>query len=132
VIDDLNALGDQGYGVYLRDTNISLMYNNTIQTNGTNHSQGIRGEMSSLIDIELNTITANGTGKNNSAISIRNSRLITISNNTLATSGPEGHNNGAGFTGVTANVTIMNNTMRLTSTSPTGSDRGTGGGGCVS
>ena len=139
IIRDINSSGSFGIGINFTIVNDSTINNNSIFTNGTNHSKGIvlddgaesnvvanntiaaRGSSWFNVGILLNSstmfnivtqnnITTNGTS-DNYGISLVAASENNVTSNTITTSGSVGVNFGISLTSSSSNNTIASNTI---------------------
>ena len=120
IIRDVNVSGRVGIAINFTAVNRSLIFNNIIQTNGTNDDYGISLISGSLGNIIANnTIRTKGTSASNYAINLQlASSFNNITGNTIATNGSSA-NYGIFVAGTSENNLILNNNV-TTDTSSSG------------
>lgn len=113
------ANGTTSYGIFLLNTNNSIIFNNTISTNGTTDNYGIymRGNIT-FVSILQNLIDARGSGVSNFGIHAQNGiNSSLIANNTVNSTG-SGSNFGITLAGTAAgqvyNTSVVSNTIKTT------------------
>jgi hypothetical protein len=119
---NVSANAGDGHGVELNTTSqrISVLQN-TIRTNGTAFTNGVRVSSSSRSTVSNNLIVANGSANDNYGVFLSGASNITLDNNTILTAGT-GNNTGLRLSGAVDNL-IRNNTVSTGRT--TGDNRGT-------
>ena len=117
VLRDLSVHSNRSVGINLTNTNLSLLLNNTIQTNGTTHNYGlILQNNSNNNTVTNNTIRTNGTTDNYGIHILTNSHNNTLFNNTITTNGT-GQNDAIRIDTNSNNNTVVNNTLATVSSS---------------
>jgi len=117
VIRDINSAGPAGYGINIEGTNNSLVFNNSIQTNGTFNAFGMRVAINSNNNTILNNnISTFGTEDSNSGIQfITDVEQNTVSGNIIQTNGTT-NNRGINLESRANNNTIRNNIIKTRGT----------------
>ncbi len=113
-IRDINASGAFGIAINITTTNDSLFLNNTIITNGTNHSIGILlrndAHRNRVANNTINTFGRSIAGVDNMGILINlSSRENNLTNNTITTNGSSSGNNGILLDNFANNTLVADN-----------------------
>ena len=111
ILIDGNVGGARGIGINFTRTNLSLVLNNTVRTNGTNDNYGIVLQTSAFNNtIANNTVRTNGTADSNYGIYLSSTVSgNNVSVNSIVTDGTSDNYGVYLLTGVVNNLVINNN-----------------------
>jgi len=115
-IKDINASGTNGHVIRFANVNNSVIFNNTLQSNGSTTNRGISLETTGSVNITDNIIMTKGTGSSNLGIRAAGTTRANISNNVISTMGSSA-NRGIGVESTSPANTIHNNTITTQGTS---------------
>lgn len=120
VFNDGTVGGGFGAGINFTSVNDSLIFNNTIQTNGTSDNYGVvlRSGSNNTV-IRNNTVRTQGSSTDNYGINLVTATLNTVEGNTVVTNGT-GTDEGIRLTSTSANNVVRLNNVNATSSSTNG------------